>query len=87
MSVIELPALCDRDAAIAICPELREAVGEQPVRVDASAVERIGVAMLQLLVSAAHTAGGVAVVDPSDQFEEALRIAGLASKFNRGETA
>ncbi len=48
-----------------------------PLAVDAARVERIGQAMLQLLVSAARSEGGIAVQQPSPAFTAALVLTGL----------
>ena len=75
--MITLPPICDRSAAAALYPEFTEALGAAPIAVDASRVERIGQATLQILVSAARSEGGIAVVDPSAAFGAALRLTGL----------
>jgi anti-anti-sigma regulatory factor len=77
MNTITLPAICDRAAARALHPDLRDAIGPQRLVVDASAVERIGQAMLQLLVSAASSEAGIAIRTPSEAFVAALHLAGL----------
>ena len=65
--MIALPPICDRSAASALYPEIAEALGPAPLMLDASKVERIGQAMLQLLVSASRTESGIAIsaVHPS----------------------
>jgi anti-anti-sigma regulatory factor len=75
--MITLPPICDRSAAAALYPELAEALGPVPLAVDAARVERIGQAMLQLLVSAARSEGGIAVQQPSPAFTAALVLTGL----------
>lgn len=77
MNSFTLPAICDRAAARALHPDLRDAIGPTKVSVDASAVERIGQAMLQLLASAAASESGITLNAPSDAFLAALRLAGL----------
>lgn len=77
MQTITLPSKCDRAAASALVPDLYDALGAQPLTVNAAQVERIGQAMLQLLVSAARTEGGIALLDPSEPFAAAVRLAGL----------
>ncbi|MEQ8410845.1 MAG: STAS domain-containing protein [Erythrobacter sp.] len=77
MQTITLPSKCDRAAASALVPEMCDALGDHPVAVDAAKVERIGQAMLQLLVSAARTEGGIALTNPSEPFAAAVRLAGL----------
>lgn len=75
--MLTLPTLCDRAAARALHPDIRDAVGNDPLVIDAGEVQRIGQAMLQLLVSAANTDAGITLVSPSDAIIEALRTAGL----------
>lgn len=76
MSVITLPARCDRAAAEALLPEFVAAMGDGAIRIDASGVDVIGQAMLQVLVSARKTGGG-AEIAPSPALEEAARLTGL----------
>ena len=75
--MITLPSICDRSAAAALYPEFAESLGPVPLVVDAARVERIGQAMLQLLVSAARSEGGIAVQHPSPAFTAALALTGL----------
>jgi anti-anti-sigma regulatory factor len=77
VQTITLPSKCDRAAASALVPDLSDAIGAQPLTVNAAQVERIGQAMLQLLVSAARTEGGIALTDPSEPFAAAVKLAGL----------
>jgi anti-anti-sigma regulatory factor len=81
---ITLPANCDRGAASALYPELCDAMGAQPLTIEAAKVERIGQAMLQVLVSAARSEGGIAIAAPSEPFTAAVELAGLGTVF--GET-
>lgn len=76
MSVITLPARCDRAAAEALLPEFVAAMGDGAIRIDASGVDAIGQAMLQVLVSARKTGRG-AEIAPSPALEEAARLTGL----------
>ncbi|MCL9983294.1 MAG: STAS domain-containing protein [Erythrobacter sp.] len=75
--MITLPPVCDRSAASALYPEFTEALGVVPLAIDASRVERIGQAMLQILVSAARSEGGIAVHEASPALTAALRLTGL----------
>ena len=75
--MLTLPTICDRAAARALHPDIRDAVGNEPLAIDASEVERIGQAMLQLLVSAANTDAGITIESPSTAVIEAMRTAGL----------
>lgn len=77
MTTLTLPALCDRAAVRAFAPDLRDGIGSDPLVIDASRIERIGQAMLQLLVSAARSEGGIAINSPSEALVEALRLTGL----------
>jgi anti-anti-sigma regulatory factor len=85
--MITLPPICDRSAAAALYPELAEALGPVPLAVDAARVERIGQAMLQLLVSAARSEGGIAVHKPSQAFTAALALTGLEDIVMEGIAA
>jgi anti-anti-sigma regulatory factor len=85
--MITLPSICDRSAASALYPEIAESLGPAPLPVDAARVERIGQAMLQLLVSAARSEGGIVIRDPSEAFTAALRLAGLDHILLEGVTA
>ncbi len=75
--MISLPPICDRSGASALYPEIAEALGPTPLSIDASRVERIGQAMLQLLVSAARSEGGIAIHQPSASFTAALALTRL----------
>jgi len=76
MPMIPLPARCDRAAAEALLPELSARAAQGPVEIDASAVQQVGQAMLQLLVSARRTGQG-ARISPSPALIEAARLTGL----------
>lgn len=83
MQEITLPSRCDRMAAAAFYPELNDAVGApSPLRVDASNVEQIGQAMLQILVAAAQGSDEFEIADPSIEFEDAVRLAKLDEVLN-----
>jgi anti-anti-sigma regulatory factor len=75
--MISLPPICDRAAAAAHFHEFAEALGAVPLVIDASRVDRIGQAMLQVLVSAARSEGGIALHAPSAPFMAALQLTGL----------
>jgi anti-anti-sigma regulatory factor len=77
MTTLVLPPTCDRAAARAILPDIRDALGPAPLTIDASAVERIGQAMLQVLVGAARSDSGITIACPSAAFAEVLRLTGL----------
>ncbi|WP_034959211.1 STAS domain-containing protein [Erythrobacter longus] len=77
MNTVILPAICDRAAARSVYPELIGSIGDAKVAIDASGVERVGQSMLQLLVSAAETEGGIALNSPSEPFLKAISLAGL----------
>lgn len=78
MTRIALPALFDLPAAATLADTLRTTKGA--VVLDGSTVERIGIAGLQLLLSAQATAvvaGHSVIVDePSDALRAAARTAG-----------
>lgn len=82
--MIALPPVCDRAAAAALYPELSESLASSAIAIDASRVERIGQAMLQVLVSAARTEGGIAIHQPSAAFAASLRLAGLEQVVMEG---
>ena len=75
--VLTLPELCDRAAARSLHTELADAIGSEPLALDASKVQRIGQAMLQVLVSAARSDAGITIESPSEAFNTALALAGL----------
>ncbi len=77
MNTLSLPASCDRAATKALYTDICEALGPAPLAIDASAVEKIGQAMLQVLVSANRSDGGIVVTAPSQAFCEAAKLAGL----------
>ena len=77
----------DRSAAAALYPELAESLGPVPLAVDAARVERIGQAMLQLLVSAARSESGILIHQPSPVFTAALQLAGLDHVVMEGPIA
>lgn len=85
--MITLPPICDRSAATALYPEVVEALGPLPLGIDAARVERIGQAMLQLLVSAARSEAGIAVRSPSPAFTAALALTGLDHVITEGLAA
>jgi len=75
--MITLPPVCDRAAAAALYPEFAESLGTAALPIDAARVERIGQAMLQLLVSAARTEGGITIHLPSPAMTAALLLTRL----------
>lgn len=85
--MITLPPICDRSAATALYPEFAESLGPVPLAIDASRVERIGQAMLQVLVSAARSEGGIVVQAPSPAFSAALALTGLERAIMEGVAA
>ncbi|MCX9148550.1 STAS domain-containing protein [Erythrobacter sp. WG] len=85
--MIALPPICDRAAAAALYPEIAESLGAAPLAIDAGRVAKIGQAMLQLLVSAARSEGGIAVHHPSDAFCAALALTGLEHIIMEGGLA
>ncbi|WP_379921917.1 STAS domain-containing protein [Erythrobacter sp. R86502] len=85
--MMTLPSICDRSAAIALYPELAELIGAVPLAIDASRVEKIGQAMLQLLVSAARSEGGITIHKPSPSFSAAVILAKLDHVVMEGVAA
>lgn len=85
--MITLPTICDRSAATALFPELADSLGPVPLAIDAARVERIGQAMLQMLVSAARSEGGIAIQQPSPAFIAALQLTGLDQIVMEGVAA
>lgn len=81
MNMITLPACCDRAAAMALYPDICDALGPTALSVQASAVEKIGQAMLQLLLAAARSDGGIDISEPSTAFTDAVRLTGLCEHF------
>ncbi|MGY6550527.1 MAG: STAS domain-containing protein [Erythrobacter sp.] len=77
MTTITLPRTCDRAAARALLPDIRDALGPHPLMIDAGAVERIGQAMLQVLVAAARSESGISIAAASPAFAETLALTGL----------
>ena len=77
MNTIALPASCDRAATKALYTEICEALGPAPLTIDASAVERVGQAMLQVLIAAGRSDGGIVIDQPSAAFCEAVKMVGL----------
>ncbi|MEE4200713.1 STAS domain-containing protein [Erythrobacter sp.] len=86
-----LPATCDRAAAREMHETLNKAIGvegqDDPLAIDASAVEAIGQAMLQVLLSAARTGAGIIVRQPSDAFIKTVRLAGLCEPLIEEDAA
>jgi anti-anti-sigma regulatory factor len=85
--MLALPPVCDRAAAAALYPELCDSLGSTPLAIDAGRVDRIGQAMLQLLVSAARSEGGITIHAPSTAFLAALRLTGLEQVVMEGAAA
>lgn len=77
MPPLVLPETCDRAAARALYPDISDALGPSALTIDASKVTRIGQAMLQVLVAAQKTEGGIAVIATSSEFDAALALTGL----------
>ncbi|PXW79413.1 STAS domain-containing protein [Blastomonas natatoria] len=79
MTQLTLPSRCDRAAAIALHPELRDKLKAGPVTLDGSDVSALGQAMLQLLLSARQTAnrtGQSLTITPSEKMRSTLTNAG-----------
>lgn len=87
MPALTLPPICDRASTIALYPDLCEGLGAAPLTLDASKVERVGQAMLQVLASAARSEGGISVQNPSEPFVAALKLTGLEAIVMDGANA
>lgn len=85
MPNLSLPAICDRSAARAMHTDLCDALGQDRVEIDAGSVEKIGMAMLQVLLSAGRSEAGIQIDNPSQAFHEVAELTGLASHFNEGD--
>jgi len=85
MRAIKLPKKCDRAAAESLHPDILEAFGDISIAVDAGEVEHIGQAMLQLLCSAAGSAGGIHLTACSDAFCNTVELARLENVLSAGE--
>lgn len=76
MVTIKLPTHCDKAAADALLPEIVAAMGGGTLQIDGSRVTRLGLAMLQILVSVRRTGAGAHLI-PSPALIEAARLTGL----------
>jgi anti-anti-sigma regulatory factor len=83
---IALPAIIDLDSLDGIRDGLIDAIEEGPVRVDASAVERVSTNALIMLISAAETARknqfDFAIDQPSATMLTAIERLGLGAQFS-----
>lgn len=77
MITLTLPAHCDRAAAKALYTDISEALGPSVLSIDASRVEKVGQAMLQVLIAASKCDGGIAITGPSSVFRETVKLTGL----------
>ena len=77
MPEVSLPSVCDRAAAETVHAELSDALSSQPIDVDGSDVTKVGLLVLQLLVSATKSEGGIRLVEPSKQLSETITLFGL----------
>lgn len=81
MATIALPSVVHAAAAAALLPELVAAApAGEALRLDGSAVDRIGFAGVQLLMSASLSRP-VEIVDASPSLVETLRLCGAADQF------
>jgi hypothetical protein len=78
MTRIILPARCDRAAASALLPDFIAALGMDRLEVDASGVEQVGHAMVQLLASARASFEHLSIT-PSQALREAAQLSGLGA--------
>ena len=84
MTTIKLPPRCDRAAIQAILPDFVAAQSAGQFAIDASDVEQVGQAALQLLV-AARKAGPGAPIKASAALRDAAQITGLSAVLFDGE--
>ena len=84
MPTITLPSRCDRAAAEALLPEMVASLGSGPLHIDARECTQIGLAMLQVLVSARHTGEG-ALIEPSSSLRDTARQLGLEAELFDGD--
>lgn len=87
MAVIELPRLCDRAAALALKGDLADTTGSEALQVDAGKVERMSMAMLQVLLASHRNDPGIVLIERSSEFDRALAVSGLTETFNTGVAA
>jgi hypothetical protein len=80
MTAIILPERCGRATAEALLPKLVAAMGSGQIEIDGSAVSQVGLAMLQLLVSARRTGQGAAIT-ASRALLDAAQLAGLTTEL------
>ncbi|MFM5908397.1 MAG: hypothetical protein ACKOPO_12575 [Novosphingobium sp.] len=84
--MIKLPARCDRAAVLSLAPEMRAAVGNAAIQIDGSAVEQVGLALLQLLVSARRSEGGAQII-ASSALADVAAATGLSAVLFDGAEA
>ncbi|MFM6932314.1 MAG: STAS domain-containing protein [Novosphingobium sp.] len=84
MHVIKLPSRCDRASIVALLPEFVAVQAEPRVIIDATEVEQVGQAALQLLVSARRSMD-CAAITPSAALFDAAQLAGLSEILFDGE--
>ena len=82
MTSMTLPADCSREAALALWAGL-QAEGVTKPTFDGGAVEKIGQAMVQVLLVAGE---GRPIANPSPALADALRLAGLEEVLLGGAT-
>lgn len=85
MSTIILPADCGRDSALTVLEQLRAAAAGPPA-IDASAVQTIGQAMLQVLLAARRDHPSLAIANPSPALCDAAQLTGVSDAL-LGKTA
>lgn len=84
MHLIKLPPRCDRTSAVALLPEFVAAQAGHGLTIDASEVEQVGQAALQLLVSARRSIEGASIT-PSAALLDAAQLAGLSDILFDGD--
>ena len=85
MPAINLPPRCDRAAAEALYIQIIETNGNAAIKLDATDVENIGQAMLQLLIVTAKSDIGIELTGSSYAFNHGLALAKLNDVFAVGK--
>jgi len=85
METIALPADCNRDAAKALHAQLTGSTAAE-LTIEAGAVEKIGQAVLQVLLAARLHQPGTTIANPSPAMRDAVQLVGLDSPLFEGDT-
>ncbi|HEX2593832.1 MAG TPA: STAS domain-containing protein [Rhizomicrobium sp.] len=90
VETMQLASILDLTAAAGVKHELAAMLARSnSILLDASAVQRITTPVLQVLVSAAHSAkaagGEIRISDPSSAFTDTIRLLSLGDTFGKIE--